>query len=462
VNQYDRGAEGGTCHCDVGWQGEDCSRKLCPDVNGTVCNGQGACDEVTGRCHCEPNFFGDVCELKHCPGFQPRFHPKHPLQRTLWSTDFYECHAGTKLSRGVCNLDVGECYCDAQFYGERCEFVRCPQHLGKDCNAQGKCIASTVVGGELPGDHQAPTQWKTLTEGSLNGGNGEHISGEDLSRQGPMGYPHRDRAVWEKSNAAASMSTPATNRYVVAMTSAGAGATDGLGRNTGSSPTSPEFGQRALSGIPSEPMTLTVKVDSGGAALIYLSEGGVPSASNGYEIVLGGWSNSKSGIRVGTHSCAGCSATEVTSTHNTGVTLTDGTPSTFTITKTAGSLTVRDPADDSVLLEYTSASKVITEVYLASDGNTAHWEWSGWYDGDPSYGYMKTYKGYGRCDCNQGYEGTACEHKKCPVWETMVCGGQSRGNCDQSSGMCYCEPGYWGADCSHGNGAVFDMGADEQ
>ena len=41
-----------------------------------------------------------------------------------WVPSGMRVRGGTKLVRGVCNLDVGECYCDAQFYGERCEYVR--------------------------------------------------------------------------------------------------------------------------------------------------------------------------------------------------------------------------------------------------------------------------------------------------------------------------------------------------
>merc|ERR1711871_56115 len=248
--------EDGWCDCDEGWFGSDCSKAACPIVNGTECNGQGYCDRTGvnpangdgGRCVCEYPFFGPDCSWKHCPGASPKFSAIDAPKRPLLHSDFYECHAGTKLLRGTCNYDVGECYCFDQFYGERCEYVRCPQHNGVDCNGEGTCeVHTTAYGeGEEPKQWAGPDHWHRITEAGLS---------------------------WNEEE-------------------------------------------------------------------------------------------------------------------------------------------------------------------------------------DPT---RKTFKGYGKCNCNEGHEGAACENKKCPTFNTFVCAGN--GHCNQGTGLCHCNAGYFGYDCSQGNGQEVDIEA---
>jgi len=63
------------------------------------------------------------------------------------------------------------------------------------------------------------------------------------------------------------------------------------------------------------------------------------------------------------------------------------------------------------------------------------------------------------CKCNEAWEGSACEHIKCPKWRMngAVCGGSMRGVCLQSSGDCNCNPGYSGQDCGTGRGPAADL-----
>merc|ERR1712046_459491 len=71
-------------------------------------------------------------------------------------------------------------------------------------------------------------------------------------------------------------------------------------------------------------------------------------------------------------------------------------------------------------------------------------------DGQAATGQLAQFRGFGRCDCNEFHEGVACEHKKCPISNTQVCGGSLRGVCDQKTGRCMCNHGYWETDCSMG------------
>jgi len=48
----------------------------------------------------------------------------------------------------------------------------------------------------------------------------------------------------------------------------------------------------------------------------------------------------------------------------------------------------------------------------------------------------------GKCDCNPGFEGDACQNKTCP----SNCSGH--GKCDVTLGACKCDQGFTGSDCS--------------
>ena len=55
----------GTCYCDPGYYGADCSVGSCPG-NCSSAAGRGKC--VDFLCECTRGFTGDDCSLRSCPG----------------------------------------------------------------------------------------------------------------------------------------------------------------------------------------------------------------------------------------------------------------------------------------------------------------------------------------------------------------------------------------------------------
>ncbi|RHY47079.1 hypothetical protein DYB34_001049 [Aphanomyces astaci] len=57
----------GSCSCNPGYGGSDCSLKDCPLNGGIECNGRGTCDRRVGTCQCEAAYTGLSCSELLCP-----------------------------------------------------------------------------------------------------------------------------------------------------------------------------------------------------------------------------------------------------------------------------------------------------------------------------------------------------------------------------------------------------------
>ncbi|XP_053549282.1 tenascin-N-like [Bombina bombina] len=118
--------ESGTCQCDEGWEGPDCSQRSCPNN----CGGNGIC--IDGVCQCASGFTGPDCSEKEClldcgengkcvdDSCQCAVGYTGPTCREL------DCLINCG-ENGRC--DGGQCFCEEGFIGESCSEVMAVQNL---------------------------------------------------------------------------------------------------------------------------------------------------------------------------------------------------------------------------------------------------------------------------------------------------------------------------------------------
>ena len=111
----------GTCACLIGWQGNDCSRLACP----SDCSQHGVC-QADATCLCDPGWGGAGCMTPLCPNGCTG-------QGACTSNGTCICYIGfegddcsiladcSKRGSRVC----GFCSCNAGYYGDLCERDRC-------------------------------------------------------------------------------------------------------------------------------------------------------------------------------------------------------------------------------------------------------------------------------------------------------------------------------------------------
>ena len=112
----------GTCACNPGWTGKNCSI-MCPKINQLTCNGAGVCD-ANGICKCTPGYRGADCGN--------------------------ECAGGGEnpcSGHGKC-LDDGSCSCSPAWRGADCS-IPCPGFVGFQgnpitCSGHGTCTVSAL------------------------------------------------------------------------------------------------------------------------------------------------------------------------------------------------------------------------------------------------------------------------------------------------------------------------------
>lgn len=136
--------QNGTCECSLGFRGTTCSEVDCYPK----CSEHGVCRN--GLCACDPGYEGKSCQSKVCPG-KPR--------------------CGGE-DHGLCNYATGTCECVGNWAGSDCSEYHAP--CEKPCQNRGTCVNGTCVC--APG-------WR----------------GVGCSEVVPRSYPCEGGAVWTES-----------------------------------------------------------------------------------------------------------------------------------------------------------------------------------------------------------------------------------------------------------------------
>jgi hypothetical protein len=120
----------GTCSCDYGWTGADCTQLVqCDGIDWndpSVCSGIGQCNPNNGQCMCPNGYAGSSCQTHFtCYGYE--------------ASDWNACHEGWCYAQDTC-------VCDGNWYGTQCQYQhpRCYGYNADDvsnvCSGHGTCI----------------------------------------------------------------------------------------------------------------------------------------------------------------------------------------------------------------------------------------------------------------------------------------------------------------------------------
>ncbi|EDS32341.1 laminin subunit gamma-3 [Culex quinquefasciatus] len=145
VHGYCSGGPEYKCQCDLGWTGIDCSQNCACNNHSTCSQGVGKCDKCmnwTEGLHCErcsPGSFGNATTQLGC---QP-----------------CDCNGHGNEALGICDSQTGECYCQDNTEGLKCEV--CNRNFYGDPKAGGQCYYQceprgvlTHIGTQGIGSHQ--------------------------------------------------------------------------------------------------------------------------------------------------------------------------------------------------------------------------------------------------------------------------------------------------------------------
>lgn len=127
-----------TCDCFSGYEGNDCSRRICPsgpafaDVPSAintahldkVCSGNGVCDHNSGTCNCNSGFHGHNCGRTHCNNNCNGHGRCMNLKTAAEEYDGYHLNHSTTYSQWDAEIIYG-CICDYGWNGADCSQRSC-------------------------------------------------------------------------------------------------------------------------------------------------------------------------------------------------------------------------------------------------------------------------------------------------------------------------------------------------
>lgn len=133
--QSSNGYGGAGSRGDCGWAKSvtafNPTASTCPGE--VQCSGHGVCDALGSfRCSCSAGWQGGDCSEKVCPLGRSWF--SYPTADNQAHNDYAECS-----NMGICDYNYGQCQCRENFYGEACEYMACGGGLANACSGHGRC-----------------------------------------------------------------------------------------------------------------------------------------------------------------------------------------------------------------------------------------------------------------------------------------------------------------------------------
>lgn len=133
VNGHCSGTPDYVCNCDLGWTGADCS------IN-CGCNNHSTCEEKLGKCDsCQNWTEGEFCERCRPGSYGNASSPT--------GCKPCECNGHGNQGLGICDVETGECYCQDNTEGLKCE--ACNKKFYGDPRDGGQCYFQCEARGML-------------------------------------------------------------------------------------------------------------------------------------------------------------------------------------------------------------------------------------------------------------------------------------------------------------------------
>jgi len=135
------------CECELGWTGPDCQEDC-------YCYGHSTCYQGVGKCdRCQ-----DLTDGEHCQLCRPG---SYGNATTAEGCQICQCNEHGNVTAGICNPATGQCYCQDETEGNKCEICKAgyygdPRAGGicyRQCSSRG--ILTSVTKGSL-GSYSAP------------------------------------------------------------------------------------------------------------------------------------------------------------------------------------------------------------------------------------------------------------------------------------------------------------------
>jgi len=103
------------------------------------CSNNGVCDPMSKRCACAEGYSGGDCSQRTCKRGLSWF--SYPSASNVAHDKMAECS-----DMGICHRVIGQCYCNAGFFGGACEYMGCESSSKSTCNGHGSCVSIRELG----------------------------------------------------------------------------------------------------------------------------------------------------------------------------------------------------------------------------------------------------------------------------------------------------------------------------